>query len=62
MATFIKPGVKPSFGNNSKTQGKGQVKEPIKRLTLEERKQKTYPFDDDDVQGIFDVLHSCVSP
>ena len=47
MATFI------NTGNN---RDKGKAREPPKKLTLKERKEVKYSFDDDDVDQIFDEL------
>ncbi|KAL8158914.1 LOW QUALITY PROTEIN: hypothetical protein V2J09_000451 [Rumex salicifolius] len=57
MATFIRPTNRALVETNPKSQGKG-AREPYKKLTLQERKEKKYPFDDDDVQGIFKELIS----
>ena len=57
MATFVRTPNKAPNGSNPKPQGKG-AREPYKKLTLQERKEKKYPFDDDDVQGIFEELMS----
>ena len=53
MATFVKSSRPPNGGNNNKS---GKQREEGRRPTLQERKEKKYPFDDDDVQGIFDEL------
>jgi len=57
VATFIRTSSKPTNGGNFNN-GKGKQKEGGRRLTLQERKEKKYPFDDDDddVQGRFDEL------
>jgi len=55
MAAFIKRNSKPSNGENFNND-KGKRKEGGRRITLQERKEKKYPFDDDDVQGISDEL------
>ncbi|CAL2227449.1 unnamed protein product [Prunus armeniaca] len=47
LATFVK---------TEKKNDKGQNKDPPKRLTLKERKEVKYSFDDDDVEEIFDQL------
>ena len=47
MATFI---------NTSNNKDKGKAREPQKKLTLKERKEVKYSFDDDDVDQIFDEL------
>ncbi|CAB4282677.1 unnamed protein product [Prunus armeniaca] len=47
LATFIKIG---------KKNDKGQSKDPHKRLTLKERKEIKYYFDNEDVEEIFDQL------
>jgi len=54
MATFIKTNSRPTNGGNVNKNIK--QKEEGRRLTVQERKEKKYPFDDDDVQGIFDEL------
>ncbi|KAL8161824.1 hypothetical protein V2J09_013313 [Rumex salicifolius] len=56
MTTFVKTSSKPLKEDGSKNQDRGKTKEHSKKLTLQERKQKKYPFDDDDVQAIFDEL------
>ena len=53
MATFVKRSRPTNDGNISKN---GKQREEGRRITLQERKEKNYPFDDDDVQGIFDEL------
>ena len=55
MATFVKANPKPTNGRNFNN-SKGKQRKGARRLTLQERKEKKYPFDDDDVQGIFDEL------
>ena len=47
MATFVK---------NDKNQNKGKAREESKKLTLKERKEVKYSFDDEDVEQIFDEL------
>ncbi|CAL9017106.1 unnamed protein product [Prunus brigantina] len=47
LATFVK---------TEKKSDKGQNKDPPKRLTLKERKEVKYSFDDEDVEEIFDQL------
>ncbi|CAL8989853.1 unnamed protein product [Prunus brigantina] len=47
LATFVK---------TEKKSDKGQSKDPPKRLTLKERKEVKYSFDDEDVEEIFDQL------
>ena len=56
MAAFVRTSPKPANGGNFNKNDKGKQKEEGRRLTLQERKEKKYPFDDDDVQGIFDEL------
>jgi len=56
MATFIRTSLKPTNGGNFNKNGKGKQKEEGRRLTLQERKEKKYPFDDNDVHGKFDEL------
>jgi len=53
MATFVKSSRPTNCGNVNKN---GKQREEGRRPTLQERKEKKYPFDDDDVQGIFDEL------
>jgi len=48
MATFVKTNPKPTNDGNFRN-GKGKQKEGARWLTLQERKEKKYPFDDDDV-------------
>jgi len=55
MATFVKASPNPTNYENFNN-GKGKQKEGARRLTLQERKEKKYPFNDDDIQGIFDEL------
>jgi len=55
MATFVRASPMPTNDGNFNN-GKGKQKEGARRLTLQERKEKRYPFDNDDVQGIFDEL------
>ena len=55
MATFVRASPKPINGGNL-NKGKDKQKERARRLTLQERKEKKYPFDVDDAQGIFDEL------
>ncbi|CAL8999687.1 unnamed protein product [Prunus brigantina] len=47
LATLVK---------TEKKNDKGQSKDPPKRLTLKERKEIKYSFDDEDVEEIFDQL------
>jgi len=47
LATFVK---------TENKNDKGKTKDPPKRLTLKERKEVKYSFDDDDVEEIFDQL------
>ena len=54
MAAFVR--ASPKLTNGGNFNGKGKQKEGARRLTLHERKEKKYPFDDDDVQWIFDEL------
>jgi len=56
MATFVRTSPKPINGRNFNKNGKAKQKEEGRRITLQEWKEKKYPFDDDDVQGIFDDL------
>jgi len=53
MATFVKSST-PTNGENTNKNGK--QREEGRRPTLQERKEKKYSFDDDDVQGIFNEL------
>jgi len=53
MATFVKSSGPTNGGNINKN---GKQREEGRRPTLQERKEKKYPFNDDDVQGIFDEL------
>jgi len=54
MATFVKSSRPPNDGSSNKN---GKQREEGQRPTLQERKEKKYPFDDDDdVQGIFEEL------
>jgi len=55
MVTFVRASPKPTNGGNFNN-GKGKQKRGALRLILQERKEKKYPFNDDDVQGIFDEL------
>jgi len=48
MATFVRASPKPTNGGNFNN-SKGKQKKEARRLTLQERKIKKYPFDDDDV-------------
>ena len=54
MATFVKKNSRPTNGGNVNKNIK--EKEEGWWLILQERTEKKYPFDDDDVQGIFDEL------
>jgi len=54
MATFIKTSSRSTNGGTVNKNVKQN--EEGRRLTLQERKEKKYPFHDDDVQGIFDEL------
>jgi len=55
MATFVKTNSRPTNGGNVNKNIK--QKDEGRRLTLQGRKEKKYPFDDDaDVQGIFEEL------
>jgi len=57
MATFVRTNPKPTNDKNFKNKmAKTSKKEEGRQLTFQERKEKKYPFDDDDVQGIFDEL------
>ena len=53
MATFVKSSRTTNGGNINKN---GKQKEEGRQPAVQERKEKKYPFDDDDVQGIFDEL------
>ena len=55
MVIFIKTNSKPPNDENFNN-GKGKQKGGGRWITLQESKEKKYPFDDDDVQGIFDEL------
>jgi len=54
MATFVKKNSRPTNGGNVNKNIK--EKEEGRWLILQERTEKKYPFDDDDVQGMFDEL------
>jgi len=59
MTTTVKVGQskeKSSQKREKVVPNTNQKKEPVRRPTLEERQSKTYSFDNDDVQGIFDQL------
>jgi len=49
IATFVKTSPNPTNGGNFNKNGKGKQKAEGRRLTLQERKGKKYPYDDDDV-------------
>jgi len=53
MATYVKSSRPTNGGNVNKNV---KQREEGRLPTLQERKEKKYPFDDDDVQGIFDEL------
>ncbi|KAL8151475.1 hypothetical protein V2J09_021283 [Rumex salicifolius] len=53
MTTSIRSSSKSSTEGNPKAHDKGESREQPRKPTLEERRQEKYPFNDDDVLGIF---------
>jgi len=49
MVTFVRTSPKPTNGKNFNKNGKGKQKEEDWQLILQERKEKKYTFNDDDV-------------